>query len=83
MYKGNKLTGQYVITYRELRKRFEEWIKGKEKDWLEYYSGRLSEWFIAASDALNSTMKYPKDYNIAYELLQDIKWEHLNRLGIK
>lgn len=79
-WKENKLNQEYELTSEELKIKFNEWLKTKDKDWLEYYCNRIVIFFIADKNGLDSVTEYQQ--KIA-DILLKTKWKYLTSIGIK
>lgn len=55
LFKGNKIDQRYEISEEELVEKFQEWLEGQERDWLDYYASGVIRFFISLSIGLNST----------------------------
>lgn len=67
-YKENKISGKYELPLDEIKTKFVEWMKTKEKDWLEYYISNLENEFVCSPDGLNSVLEKGKSYSLSDEL---------------
>lgn len=72
----NRLDKEVTHTIDEIKTMFIEWMKSKEKSWLEYYVFKLPECWVlefATTESINQIA----------EVLNEFKWEYLNSIGIK
>jgi hypothetical protein len=83
-YKDNKLDQEFTLTLDEIKSRFIDWMKTKEKSWLEYYSlyGYLPIAFIGEPTGLYSTIDN-ENCKLLIDSLNSTKWEYLETIGIK
>jgi hypothetical protein len=82
MWKDNRTDQEYTITPDELKVKFAEWMKTKEKGYLEYYHSQLVKIFLGANDGMSSVFNY-EDLEEMMKVLMDTKWDYLNSIGIK
>lgn len=82
LYKQNRIDKGYTISFEELSAKFKEWMKTKEKDWLEYYCHNLVPAFVTEKSGLDSSFN-STDSDKLTDDLKDVKWEYLNSIGIK
>ena len=78
-WKGNKLTGFFQLTDKELIEKFNEWLPTKERSWLDYYGTRDCV-CVFISEHLNSignTENNFAEYQAMEELLKPIKNNYL------
>ena len=83
-WKENKIDQEYELSPDAFCKLFIEWMKTKDKEWLEHYCFQLPTIFIGEPDGLNSVgdIKTYSDINNLNQI-SDTKWGYLNKLGIK
>ena len=86
-WKNNKSDQEFKLTTKEIALKFENWLKTKEKDWLEYYSYHpsLMQLFIGSKED-EKGLQSVSDYNadpLLWEYLKPIKNEYLKSIGIK
>ena len=80
LFKENRLDKEYLLNETEITGKFIDWLETKEEEWLDYYAIDLVRIFISEPSGLNSVTD---EYNEILELLNDdVKWNHLNSLGI-
>lgn len=82
-WKENRISQEYVLTLNELKEKFIDYMKSKEKDWLKYYCMSLVPNFIRMPDGLNSVTESPFIEGEITKFLNPIKWDYLESIGIK
>lgn len=80
-FKANRLDQEFTLSLEEIKVKFIEWLKTKEKSYLQYYCGALAQPFIMDKDGLDSAMNR-EDYEKLGEDLKETKWEYLKSIGI-
>lgn len=81
-WQENKIDKRFEMDIEDIKTEFLNWLKTKEKSWLEYYVFTLVRVFVTEEEGLNSVMDNDEKYNELKVDLNDTKWEHLNSINI-
>jgi hypothetical protein len=83
-YKDNRADNKFTLTFGEVKEKFIKFMKTKKKSWLEYYcfNYNIQNSFIGTFSGLCSTMEEVPRKELC-EMLNECKWDYLNKLGIK
>lgn len=80
-YKENKTAGKFEMPLDEIKGVFVEWMGGKDRDWLEYYSPQLVSFFVTNRDGLNSTADMD-ELNLLTNALKFEKHRYFKSIGV-
>ncbi len=84
-WKENSLNQKYQLPLKEIVKKFLEWMKSKEKSWLEHYafSGiQTIVVFVGDKETGLNSVAEQETYEELYEALEESKDKYLKTIGI-
>ncbi len=71
-WKDNRVDNEFEKTQDDLERLFRQWLPGKEKEWLEYYSSEVViRSFLTDKDGVSSVFK-ESDFWEIYDFLKPI-----------
>jgi hypothetical protein len=80
-WKENRQKGLFQLTFLEIKTKFIEWMKTKERSWMDYYYMNLFDVFVMAPDGLNSVMESEDLHELRNEL-NDVKKEFFKSVSL-
>jgi hypothetical protein len=75
----NRTDKQRLLTLEEITLRYTEWLKTKERAWIEYYGHQTVNAFIGDKDGLNAVSEN-STYNELEEPLMEARHKYLEGL---
>ena len=86
-FKDNKKNRAYSLSLEELKIKYLDWLKTKDKSWLEYYGYNIQSMYIFIGDSeeskgLNST-SVMEDGEEQWKSLRVVRVDYFNDLKIK
>lgn len=86
-WKNNRKDQEYTLSLKEFREKYLEWLKTKEKSWLEYYGFNIqSMQFFIGDEESKKGLQSVGDLNDSekqWELLQDVRVKYFLEENIK
>ncbi|MDB0600287.1 hypothetical protein PL373_13360 [Tenacibaculum maritimum] len=73
-WKENKLNQEFELSLDEIKNKYREYLKTKEKSWIEYYGHQTVNAFVGDKDGLNSVAE-SEDYSLLQDELSEVRNE--------
>jgi hypothetical protein len=81
-FKDNRNDQRYVLTIKQIKEKYLDFLKTKEKSWIEYYGHQTVEAFIADKSGLSSVADDLAYYTSLKELLMPLRHEFVKTLSV-
>jgi hypothetical protein len=57
LYRENKISNRYTLSAELLKEGYQDWLRIKGIEWVEYYGGQTVVAYLTAKDGLNSSFE--------------------------